>query len=174
MATVTLPSVAYFSIEIARENATGRGGGHGRARSGLGGDRATGAHLVQPGPPEPVLLRGLLFLFGATALYLLSVLGIGLFISTVSRTQQQALMSSFFFFQPAMLLSGFVFPIANMPEAIQYLTYVNPLRYFLVIIRGIFLKGSGPAVLSPEMLALFALGVAILAISTLRFRKRLE
>jgi ABC-2 type transport system permease protein len=122
-----------------------------------------------------VPIRGsLLLLFGATALYLLSALGIGLFISTVSRTQQQALMTTFFFFQPAMLLSGFVFPIANMPEAIQYLTYLNPLRYFLVIIRGIFLKGSGPELLWREMLALFLIGSAVLTVSALRFRKRLE
>jgi len=122
-----------------------------------------------------VPIRGsLLLLCGATALYLLSALGIGLFISTVSRTQQQALMTTFFFFQPAMLLSGFVFPIANMPEAIQYLTYLNPLRYFLVIIRGIFLKGSGADVLWPHMLALFLLGSGVLTVSALRFRKRLE
>src|SRR3990170_6155663 len=122
-----------------------------------------------------VPIRGsLLLLFGATALYLLSALGIGLFISTVSRTQQQALMTTFFFFQPAMLLSGFVFPIANMPEAIQYLTYLNPLRYFLVIIRGIFLKGSGPELLWREMLALFLIGSTVLTVSALRFRKRLE
>lgn len=121
-----------------------------------------------------VPIRGsLALLFGATALYLLSALGIGLFISTISSTQQQALMSTFFFFQPAMLLSGFVFPIANMPEPIQYLTWLNPLRYYLVVIRGIFLKGSGPGVLWPEMLALLALGAAVLAVSTLRFRKRL-
>jgi ABC-2 type transport system permease protein len=122
-----------------------------------------------------VPIRGsLLLLFGSTALYLLSALGIGLFISTVSRTQQQALMTTFFFFQPAMLLSGFVFPIANMPVAIQYLTYLDPLRYFLVIIRGIFLKGNGPAVLWPQMLALLILGAAVFTLSTLRFRKRLE
>lgn len=122
-----------------------------------------------------VPIRGnLLLLFGSTGLYLLSALGIGLFISTTSRTQQQALMTTFFFFQPAMLLSGFVFPIANMPVAIQYLTYLNPLRYFLVIIRGIFLKGSGPDVLWPQTLALFLLGVAVFTVSTLRFRKRLE
>ncbi|MBI3989654.1 MAG: ABC transporter permease [candidate division NC10 bacterium] len=83
-----------------------------------------------------VPIRGsLLLLFGATALYLLSTLGIGLFISTVSKTQQQALMSTFFFYLPAVLLSGFMFPIANMPVVIQYLTFVNPLRYFLVIFR---------------------------------------
>jgi ABC-2 type transport system permease protein len=92
----------------------------------------------------------------------------------VSKTQQQALMSTFFFYLPAVLLSGFMFPIANMPGAIQYLTYANPLRYFLVIIRGIFLKGNGPAVLWQQMLALFVLGGAVITISTLRFRKRLE
>ncbi len=120
-------------------------------------------------------IRGsMVLLFGATAIYLLPVLGIGLFISTISRTQQQALMSTFFFFQPAMLLSGFVFPIANMPEPIQYLTYVNPLRYFLVIIRGIFLKGNGVGILWPHMLALFLLGLTVLTASTLRFQKRLN
>lgn len=116
----------------------------------------------------------LALLFGATALYLLSTLGIGLFISTVSRTQQQALMSTFFFYLPAVLLSGFMFPIADMPPAIQYLTYLNPLRYFLVIIRGIFLKGNGPDVLWPQMLALVVLGAAVFTVSTLRFRKRLD
>jgi ABC-2 type transport system permease protein len=122
-----------------------------------------------------VPIRGSLFLlFGATALYLLSTLGIGLFISTVSRTQQQALMSTFFFYLPAVLLSGFMFPIANMPAAVQYVTYANPLRYFLVIIRGIFLKGNGPAVLWPQMLGLLILGTAVITASGLRFRKRLE
>ena len=122
-----------------------------------------------------VPIRGSLFLlFAATALYLLSTLGIGLFISTVSRTQQQALMSTFFFYLPAVLLSGFMFPIANMPVAVQYVTYANPLRYFLVIIRGFFLKGSGPAVLWPQMLALFILGGTVITASSLRFRKRLE
>ncbi|MCX5734027.1 MAG: ABC transporter permease [candidate division NC10 bacterium] len=115
----------------------------------------------------------LVLLFGATALFLLPVLGIGLYISTISKTQQQALMSTFFFFQPAMLLSGFAFPIANMPEAIQYLTYLNPLRYFLVIIRGIFLKGNGFEILWPQMLALLLLGLGVLTASTLRFHKRL-
>jgi ABC-2 type transport system permease protein len=122
-----------------------------------------------------VPIRGSLFLlFGATALYLLSTLGIGLFISTVSRTQQQALMSTFFFYLPAVLLSGFMFPIANMPVAVQYVTYANPLRYFLVIIRGIFLKGNGPAVLWPQMVALLILGTTVITASSLRFRKRLE
>ena len=109
----------------------------------------------------------------ATAIYLLSVLGIGLFISTISRTQQQALMATFFFYVPAVLLSGFMFPIDNMPKIIQYGTYINPLRYFLVIIRGIFLKGNGIAILWPQMLSLLVLGLVVMTISSLRFRKRL-
>lgn len=113
-------------------------------------------------------------LLGAATLYLLSSLGIGLFISTISRTQQQAMMTMFFFFLPAILLSGFIFPIANMPEVVQYLTYANPLRYFLIIIRGIFLKGNGLAVLWPQMLALAVIGSAVFTFSALRFRKRLE
>lgn len=113
-----------------------------------------------------------LLMFGA-ALYLMSTIGIGLFISTVSQTQQQALMSSFFFYLPAVLLSGFMFPISNMPEAAQWLTYLNPLRYFLVIIRDIFLKGSGWDILWPQFAALAVLGVALLSISSLRFKKRM-
>jgi ABC-2 type transport system permease protein len=110
----------------------------------------------------------------ATTIYLLSSLGIGLFISTISHTQQQAMMTMFFFFVPAILLSGFVFPIANMPPIVQYLTYADPLRYFLVIIRGIFLKGSGFDILWPQMLALAVLGGIVFTFSSLRFRKRME
>ena len=119
-----------------------------------------------------VPIRGsLMLLLGATGLYLMSTLGIGLLISTISRTQQQAMMSAFFYYFPAMLLSGFVFPIANMPEAVQWLTYLNPLRYFLVIIRGIFLKGVGPDILWPQMAALLMLGAATLWVATRRFQK---
>jgi len=113
-----------------------------------------------------------LLLFGA-GLYLLSTIGIGLFISTISQTQQQALMSSFFFYLPAVLLSGFMFPISNMPEPAQWLTYLNPLRYFLVIIRDIFLKGSGWDILWPQFAALAVLGTALLTMSSLRFKKRI-
>jgi len=109
----------------------------------------------------------------STAIYLLSVLGIGLFVSTVAKTQQQALMATFLFFMPAILLSGFMFPIENMPVIFQYLTFANPLRYFLVIIRGIFLKGNGFSILWPQMLSLFMLGAAVFTLSSLRFRKRL-
>jgi ABC-2 type transport system permease protein len=108
-----------------------------------------------------------------TALFLLSTLGIGLFISTVSRTQQQAMMTTFFFFFPAMLFSGFIFPITSMPEAFQWLSRADPLRYFLVIIRGVFLKGVGADVLWPEMAALLVMGVAVLAFAVSRFRKTL-
>ena len=106
----------------------------------------------------------LLLLFLSTAIYLVSVLGIGLFISTISKTQQQALMATFLYFAPAILLSGFMFPIENMPLPAQYTTYVNPLRYILVIIRGIFLKGNGIAVLWPQLLSLGILGLLLLAL----------
>jgi ABC-2 type transport system permease protein len=122
-----------------------------------------------------VPLRGSLAVLGASAcLYLLPALGVGLLISTISQTQQQAMMSTFFFFFPAILLSGFMFPIANMPRVIQYLTYINPLRYFLVIIRGVFLKGVGVEVLWPQMAALAALGVVTLTLAVTRFHKTLK
>lgn len=119
-----------------------------------------------------VPIRGsLLLLFGATGLYLMTTLGVGLLISTVSETQQQAMMSTFFFYFPAVLLSGFMFPIANMPPAIRWLTYVNPLRYFLIIIRGVFLKGVGPGILWPQMAALAGMGVLTLGFAVQRFKK---
>jgi ABC-2 type transport system permease protein len=122
-----------------------------------------------------VPIRGsLLLLFAATTFYLMSTLSVGLFISTVSRTQQQAMMSVFFYYFPAVLLSGFMFPIANMPVLVQYLTWLNPLRYFLVVLRGVFLKGAGPDVLWPQMAALLALGLGTLAVTTRRFRKTLS
>lgn len=121
-----------------------------------------------------VPIRGsLLLLLLGTCFYLMSILGIGLFISTISRTYQQAIMSIMFFNMPAILLSGFMFPIENMPDIFQYLTYLNPLRYFLIIIRGIFLKGTGFDVLWPQVGALLLIGVTIIMISSLRFRKRL-
>jgi ABC-2 type transport system permease protein len=122
-----------------------------------------------------VPIRGnILLLFGCSLLFLLSTLGVGLFISTISQTQQQAMMVSFFFFMPAMLLSGFAFPIRNMPPAAQYLTYLNPLRYFMQIVRDLFLKGVGIASLWQEILALFVFGMAILCLSILRFHKNLD
>jgi ABC-2 type transport system permease protein len=122
-----------------------------------------------------VPFRGNVFVLAlGTALYLLSTLGAGLFLSTISHTQQQASMTSFFFIQPAFMLSGFTFPIRNMPHWVQIITYVNPLRYFMDIVRGVFLKGSGIDVLWPQMLLLGAFGVVILVSSALRFHKRLD
>jgi ABC-2 type transport system permease protein len=121
-----------------------------------------------------VPIRGnLLLLFAATALYLMTTLGVGLLISTVSQTQQQAMMSTFFFYFPAVLLSGFMFPIANMPVTIQMITYANPLRYFLVIIRGIFLKGIGLGILWPQLIALAIMGSLTLWLASKRFKKTL-
>jgi ABC-2 type transport system permease protein len=88
-----------------------------------------------------------LVLFGATLVFLLTTLGIGLFVSTISHTQQQAVVSSFFFFLPAFMLNGFAFPIRNMPAPVQVLTYFNPLRYCMEVVRGVFLKGTGLQVL---------------------------
>jgi ABC-2 type transport system permease protein len=115
-----------------------------------------------------------LVLFLGAILFLMSSVAIGLFISTISSTQQQAQISTFFFTMPAVNLSGFAFPIESMPQWVQYLTYANPLRYFLVIIRGVFLKGIGLEILWPQMLALAVLGGLMIFLSSLRFRKRLK
>jgi ABC-2 type transport system permease protein len=112
-------------------------------------------------------------LFALSLVFIFTSLGLGLFISTVSHTQQQAMMTTFFFMLPSILLSGFIFPIANMPQAIQWVTHVIPLRYFLVIVRGIFLKGNGIGILWPQVAVLLVFGAAILGLSALRFRKRL-
>ncbi len=104
----------------------------------------------------------------------MTTLGAGLFLSTISQTQQQAMMANFFFSTPAFMLSGFAFPIRNMPVAVQYLTYLNPLRYFIEIVRGIFLKGVGIDVLWPQMAALAVFGVAVLGLAVVRFRKTLD
>ena len=122
-----------------------------------------------------VPLRGnpLVLLLG-NLLFLVSSVGIGLFISTISLTQQQAQISTFFFMNPAFILSGFAFPLENMPEWLQYITYINPLRYFLTIIRGTFLKGVGLDVLWPQMLALVVLGGVMITLSSMRFKKRMK
>ena len=114
----------------------------------------------------PLLLLGTVF-------FLLSTLGVGLMISTFSETQQQAMMAAFSCFLPAMLLSGFAFPIANMPEPVQWLTLINPIRYFLVIVRSIFLKGVGVEVLWSQMLPLLIMGVVTLFLAVRRFYKTL-
>lgn len=110
----------------------------------------------------------------ASFLFILTTLGAGLLISTISKTQQQANMSTFLLFQPFMMLSGFTFPIRSMPTIVQQLTYLNPMRYFLEIVRGIFLRGSGMDTLWPNLVALAVFGVTILSISVSRFHKTME
>lgn len=119
-------------------------------------------------------MRGSLFLlFVSTLFYLFTTLGVGLFISTISSTQQEAMMSVFLFNFPMTLLSGFAYPIANMPKIIQFLTIFNPQRYYLTIIRYIFLKGVGIEVLWGEMVILLLFGIVVISISSLRFQKNL-
>ena len=107
----------------------------------------------------------------AATLFILAALGLGLLISTVSHTQQEAFMVMFLLILPSLILSGFMFPIANMPHTLQYLTLLNPLRHFLVIIRGVFLRGAGWDVLYPQMLTLLLMGLAVLWFATTRFHK---
>jgi len=110
-----------------------------------------------------------------TMLWVLSNLGIGLLVSTVVENQQQAMMGATFVFMiPMIYLSGLIFPIENMPRAIQYVTYIIPVRYYAEIIRGIFLRGSGIEVLWPQAAILAAMGLSILGLASLRFRKRLD
>ncbi len=115
----------------------------------------------------------LALLFALALLFIVTSLGLGLLISTVSHTQQQAMMVTFFVMLPSIILSGFIFPIENMPALIRQLTYLIPLRYFLVIVRGIFLKGNGMAELWPQVAALAVFGAAVINLAVLRFHKRL-
>jgi len=120
-------------------------------------------HLPMAGSMPLLYLAALIFL-GTT-------LGLGLLISTISHTQQQAIFVSLMIMMPAILLSGFMFPIANMPEAIQWLTYANPLRYFLVIVRDVILKGNDFMILAPQFGALLILGVLVFGLAVARFHK---
>lgn len=115
------------------------------------------------------------YLLFTALLFVLSNLGLGLFVSTVSKTQQQAMMASVFaLMMPMIYLSGFAFPIENMPQVVQYITYLIPLRYFITILRGIVLKGIGFSSLWVETLILFGMGAALLIMSSLRFSKKIE
>ncbi len=109
-----------------------------------------------------------------SVLFLLSTLALGLLISTLCRTQQQAFSMNFFILNPFFILSGFSFPISSMPQLLQWFTYANPLRYYLVVIRGTFLKGVGLSVLWPHLAAMAAIAAVLLTASILRFRKSLE
>lgn len=123
-----------------------------------------------------IQIKGSIFLlFTVTGFFLLTTLGVGLFVSTISKTQQQAMMTVIFFItMPMMYISGFVFPIENMPQPLQILSLGIPMRYYLVVIRSIILKGVGLSTLWPEALILLAMGIAILTASALRFHKKLD
>lgn len=123
-----------------------------------------------------VPLRGSFpLLVALTLLFIMSTLGLGLLVSTVVQNQQQAMMAAAFgAMVPMVYLSGLIFPIENMPPAIQLVTYLIPLRYYAEIIRGVFLRGSGLDVLWPEAAVLLAMGLAIMAVASMRFRKRLD
>ena len=121
----------------------------------------------------PFIGGPLVLMLGST-LFLLAAIGFGLLLSTQSRTQQQAFALNFFIVNPFFILSGFAFPIAAMPVALQWFTLINPLRYYIVILRAVFLKGVGVAVLWPDFLALFMLSAIMLVVSVLRFQKSLD
>jgi ABC-2 type transport system permease protein len=116
----------------------------------------------------------LIFLLAMSALFLVTTLGIGLFISTIANTQQEAMLTSMFTILPSIFLSGFFFPLAAMPQWLQVISYIIPLRYFIIISRGIVLKGVGPQALWPEIIALCIFAVAIMGAAAIRFRKSLD
>jgi ABC-2 type transport system permease protein len=113
-------------------------------------------------------------LLAGTVLFLICMLGIGLLISTVSSTQQQAMVTAFFFIMPAIVFSGFGFPISTMPQWLQLTTYLSPLRYFLIVLRGVYLKGIGFDLLWPQFVGMAVLGVTLLTVSVFRFHKALD
>ncbi len=122
-----------------------------------------------------VPFRGQVWVLAAgVVLFLLCMLGVGLLISTVSGTQQQAMVTSFFFIMPAITFSGFGFPISTMPHWMQVVSYANPLRYFLIVVRGTYLKGAGMEILWPQMAAMAGLGALLLTAAILRFHKALD
>jgi ABC-2 type transport system permease protein len=119
--------------------------------------------------------RGTLAFFLVTALiFLITASGIGVTISAFCKTQQQAVLSSFMFLQPAVLLSGYAFPIENMPLVIQYITYLNPLTYFITIVRGVFLKGTGWEVLWPQVVPMVLMAIFFIGLAAMLFKKRVD
>lgn len=122
-----------------------------------------------------VPFRGSMAVFAlGTILFMICMLGIGLLISTISSTQQQAMVTAFFVIMPAIVFSGFGFPISTMPQWLQLATYASPLRYFLVVLRGVYLKGIGLDLLWPQMAGMAILGLSLLVLSVLRFHKAMD
>jgi len=118
-------------------------------------------------------IRGnLLLFFGFSFIFMFTTLGVGIFISTISKTQQQALFLAWFFLVFSILMSGFMFPIDNMPKIMQYLTYINPVRYFMTIVRELFLKGTGLNYLWREGAIMTVFSIVIITFSAIRFQKR--
>ena len=113
-----------------------------------------------------------LLLFGLAGIFLLTTLGMGLFFSTITSTQQQAMFFAWFFSVFAILTSGFFTPVGNMPQWLQYITYINPMRFFMNIVRGIMMKGAGLVELLPDVYTLLIFGAVIFGFSALRFTKR--
>jgi len=121
-----------------------------------------------------VPFRGqILVLLLGTVAFLFNSVGLGLLISTIASTQQQAMMAGNLVLTPAIMLSGLIFPIANMPPVFQYLTLLNPLRYFIIVVRGVFLQGAGIDLLWQQMAAMTVLGLIMLTLAVLRFHKHL-
>ncbi|MCA9988620.1 MAG: ABC transporter permease, partial [Anaerolineales bacterium] len=116
----------------------------------------------------------LALLLGLSALFVVSTLGMGIFISTISNTQQEATIMTMFTLLPSIFLSGFIYPLAAMPAILQAVSYVIPLRYFLVVVRGIIIKGAGLEALGNEVFALTIFGLIIMGAAATRFRKRLD
>lgn len=116
----------------------------------------------------------LLLFFGFALIFMFTTLGVGIFVSTISKTQQQALFLAWFFMVFAILMSGFMFPIENMPKLMQYLTYINPVRYFITIVRELFLKGSGLSYLWQQGLIMTIFSIVIITFSAIRFQKRVS
>lgn len=122
-----------------------------------------------------VPIRGSIpLLLGMSLLFLLTTLGIGLLVSTISQSQQEAMLLTFLITFPGIFLSGFFFPLEAMPTVLQAISYLVPLRYMLIILRGIVLKGVGLEAISKEAFALVIFGVVMMAAASARFRKRLE
>jgi ABC-2 type transport system permease protein len=123
-----------------------------------------------------VPLRGsLLLLFGSSAMFLAGALAIGILVSTTSRSQMVAFeLAMILSFLPAFLLSGFIFQIDNMPRVVQYVTYIVPARYFIALLRGVYLKGVGLEVLGLQMGLLTVFAIVVVTIASLRFRKSLD
>lgn len=120
------------------------------------------------------IVGNLFILLSFAFVFIFTTLGLGIFVSTISRTQQQAMFMAWFIMVFAILMSGFLFPIENMPRFLQYLTYINPVRYFIVVVRELFLKGSGFDYLWPQGLVMTCFSILIITISASRFHKRIN